>query len=79
MTTQNLFSFGGLTILKRNQAHNDAGSYPISSVVLICGLLSTQWHAMDDAVLVHDNASADVVGDRRSADALCKAVQLNTK
>ena len=65
--------------MKRNQAHNNAGNYAMSSVVLICGSHSAQWHAMDDAVLVHDNASADVVGDRRSADALCKAVQLNTK
>ena len=35
---QHLISFGGLSILKKYRAH----SYRRSSVVLICGLLSTQ-------------------------------------
>ena len=56
---QHLISFGGLSILKKYRAH----SYRRSSVVLICGLLSTWWHAIDDAVLVRDNVSADVVVD----------------
>ena len=34
----------GLDNTKRNWVHNDAGSYPMSSVVLICGSYSTQWH-----------------------------------
>ena len=76
---QHLISFGGLSILKKYRAH----SYRRSSVVLICGLLSTQWHAVCDAVLVRDYTSADVVAYSRSTDELCKAVhkavQLNTK
>ena len=34
----------GLDNTKRNWVHNDAGSYQMSSVVLICGSYSTQWH-----------------------------------
>ena len=48
----------------------------MSSEVLICGWVSMQWHAIDDAVLVCDNVFADVVADGRSANALRKAVQL---
>ena len=72
---QHLISFGGLSILKKYRAH----SYRRSSVVLICGLLSTQWHAVCDAVLVRDNMSAIGVTYSLSADVLHKAVQLNTK
>ena len=55
--------------MKRNQAHNNAGNYAMSSVVLICGSHSAQWHAMDDAVLVRDTVSAAGVSHSLSADA----------
>ena len=37
-----LFLYRQLDITEEYQAHNDAGCYPLSSVILICGSLSTR-------------------------------------